>query len=69
VVGREKVQAGPAFGEVDAIHVMRAPPPDSKDQSLDLWLAPGLEWYPVKLRFTDTDRDYVEQTLEKITKK
>ena len=69
VVGREKVQAGAAFGEVDAVHVMRAPPPDSKDQTLDLWLAPGLEWYPVKLRFTDSDRDYVEQTLEKITKK
>jgi len=44
-------------------------PPDSKEQTLDLWLAPGLEWYPVKLRFSDGDRDYVEQTLEKITKK
>jgi hypothetical protein len=69
VVGREKVQAGPSLGEVDAIHVMRAPPPDSKDQTLDIWLAPGHEWYPVKLRFTDNDRDYVEQTLERIVKK
>lgn len=69
VVGREKVQAGAAIGEVDAVHVMRAPPPGSKDQVLDIWLAPGREWYPVKLRFTDNDRDYVEQTLEKIVKK
>jgi hypothetical protein len=69
VVGREKVQAGASLGEVDAVHVMRAPPPGSKDQTLDIWLAPGHEWYPVKLRFTDSDRDYVEQTLEKIVKK
>jgi hypothetical protein len=69
VVGREKVQAGAAIGMVDAIHVLREPPPGSKDQTLDLWLAPSQEWYPVKLRFTDNDRDYVEQTLEKITRK
>lgn len=69
VVGREKVQAGAAIGTVEAVHVLREPPPGSKDQTLDLWLAPSLEWYPVKLRFTDNDRDYVEQTLEKITRK
>jgi len=69
VVGREKVQAGASLGEVDAVHVMRAPPPGSRDQTLDIWLAPGHEWYPVKLRFTDNDRDYVEQTLERIVKK
>jgi hypothetical protein len=63
------VQAGASLGEVDAVHVMRAPPPGSRDQSLDIWLAPGHEWYPVKLRFTDNDRDYVEQTLERIVKK
>lgn len=69
VVGREKVQAGAAIGMVDAVHVLREPPPGSKDQTLDLWLAPSQEWYPVKLRFTDNDRDYVEQTLERITRK
>jgi hypothetical protein len=69
VIGREKVQAGAAIGSVDTVHVLREPPPGSKDQTLDLWLAPSLEWYPVKLRFVDNDRDYVEQTLEKISKK
>ncbi|QJE03203.1 DUF3108 domain-containing protein [Massilia forsythiae] len=69
VVGREKIQAGAAIGEVEAVHVVRAVPPGSKDQTLDLWLAPSKEWYPVKLRFTDNDRDYVEQTLERITRK
>jgi len=69
VVGREKIQAGAAIGTVEAVHVLREPPPGSKDQTLDLWLAPGQEWYPVKLRFTDNDRDFVEQTLERIVRK
>jgi hypothetical protein len=69
VIGHEKVQAGAAIGTVDAVHVLREPPPGSKDQTLDIWLAPSLEWYPVKLRFVDNDRDYVEQTLEKVTRK
>jgi hypothetical protein len=69
VVGREKVQAGAAIGTVDAVHVLRAPPPGSKDQTLDIWLAPGREWYPVKLRFVDNDRDYVEQLLERVSRK
>lgn len=69
VVGRDKVQLGPSIGEVEAVHVMRAPPPGSKEQTLDIWLAPSQEWYPVKLKFTDNDRDYVEQVLEKVTRK
>ena len=69
VIGREKVQAGAAIGAVDTVHVLREPPPGSKDQTLDIWLAPSLEWYPVKLRFVDNDRDYVEQTLERVTRK
>jgi hypothetical protein len=69
VIGREKVQAGAAIGSVDTVHVLREPPPGSKDQTLDIWLAPSLEWYPVKLKFVDNDRDYVEQTLEKVTRK
>lgn len=69
VIGREKVQAGAGIGTVDTIHVLREPPPGSKDQTLDIWLAPSLEWYPVKLKFVDNDRDYVEQTLEKVTRK
>ena len=69
VVGREKVQLGAAIGTVDAVHVLRDVPPGSRAQTLDLWLAPSQEWYPVKLRFTDNDRDYIEQVLEKVSKK
>ena len=42
------------------------PPPDSKEQALDIWLAPSKEWYPVRLRFTDNEDEFVDQTLQNI---
>jgi hypothetical protein len=67
VINQETVHTG--VGDIEAVHVVRAPPPDSKEQTLDIWLAPSQEWYPVRLRFTDHDDEFVEQTLEKITRK
>lgn len=66
VIQQEKIRT-PA-GELPALHIVRAPPPDAQSQRLDLWLAPGLEWYPVKLRFTDADGEYIEQTLQEYRK-
>jgi hypothetical protein len=40
-----------------------------KGQQVDLWLAPSLDWYPVRVRFNDNDGDFVDQTLEKVVKK
>jgi hypothetical protein len=67
VVKQESIRTG--LGPVDAVHLVKLPPPDSKDQTLDIWLAPAHEWYPVRLRFTDNDDEFVDQTLEKIVKK
>jgi len=67
VVKREKIATG--LGQLDAVHLAKAPPADSKDQHIDLWLAPGRDWYPVQVRFSDEDGEFVEQTIEKITKK
>ena len=67
VVKHDSVRTG--LGAVDAVHLVRLPPPDSKDQTLDIWLAPTHEWYPVRVRFTDSDDEFVDQTLEKITRK
>lgn len=63
----EKVRT--ALGELNAVHVVRAPPPDDKGQRLDIWLAPSMEWYPARLRFTDPDQEFIEQTLYSITRK
>jgi hypothetical protein len=67
VVKSEPVQIG--SGEVQALHLVKAPPPDAQGQQVDLWLAPSLDWYPVRVRFNDNDGDFVDQTLEKAVKK
>lgn len=67
VVEREVVHTGQ--GDVEAVHLVKAPPPDAQGQQVDLWLAPTLNWYPVRVRFADDDGDFVEQTLDKISHK
>ena len=67
VVRREKVQTG--LGEVEAVLVSRQPVVDKKDQELEIWLAPQHEWYPVKLRYADGDKEEIEQTLNTVTKR
>jgi len=66
VIGREKIKT--KKGEVNAVHLFRAPPPDNKGQKLDIWLAPSSDWYPVRLRFTEPDGDFIEQTLTSVNK-
>ena len=56
------------LGEVEAVLVERQPVADKKDQVLEVWLAPQHEWYPVKLRYADGDKEQVEQTLRTVTK-
>lgn len=66
VIRQEKLST--PLGEIETVHVERTPAADSKDQHLDIWLAPSLEWYPARLRFREDDGDFIEQTLQKIGK-
>ncbi|MES2048072.1 MAG: DUF3108 domain-containing protein [Pseudomonadota bacterium] len=66
VTGTETVVT--PLGEFSAVHFIKAPPPDSKDQQLEIWLAPKLDWYPVRLKFSDADGDNVDQMLASIRK-
>jgi len=65
VVKQEKIRTG--MGELDTIHVKREPR-DGRGDSVEVWLAPGQEWYPVKIRFED-ERDTIDQTVKSITRK
>ena len=66
VLKHEPVQTG--VGEVEAIHFSKSPPKSDQGQQVDLWLAPSLDWYPVRIRFDD-DGDTVDQLLDKVTRK
>jgi hypothetical protein len=67
VVGREKIRT--PLGDMDTLHVEKAPPAGSHEQRVDIWLAPKQEWYPVRLRYSETDGDFIEQTVEEIARK
>jgi hypothetical protein len=58
VIGQERFDT-PA-GTMQAWHVSRVPRPGSRDQKLDIWLAPEHSWYPVRLRFTEASGEYLE---------
>ena len=62
----EKVTLATPMGNIVTVHLIKAPPPDSKDQRLDIWLAPEMEWYPVRLKFSDADGDTIDQNLDQI---
>ena len=67
VVAREKIRT--PQGELAAVHIQRLTAPDSRDQQIDIWLAPALEWLPVRLRYTEKNGDNIEQTLESMSRK
>ena len=62
----ENVTLVTPMGKIPTIHLIKAPPPDSKDQRLDVWLAPSMEWYPVRLKFSDADGDTIDQNLDQL---
>ena len=66
VEARERIKT--PLGELDTVHILRAPPADAKSRRLDIWLAPSLEWFPVQLRFEEGEGEYVEQFIEAISR-
>ncbi|UTY56600.1 DUF3108 domain-containing protein [Massilia sp. erpn] len=67
VVGSETLKT--AMGDIEALHFSKAPPKRDKGQQVDLWLAPSLDWYPVRILFSEEDGDSFEQLLTKIDRK
>lgn len=64
VIGLEDIEVG--TGKTTAWHIVRAPRAGSYDQQLDIWLAPQQQWYPVRLRYTETNGDYLDMSLSSL---
>ena len=65
VIGLEQIDVD--TGKIAAWHIMRTPRPGSYEQGLEIWLAPQQEWYPVKLRYTETNGDHLDMIASNIT--
>lgn len=64
VLGEEDIEVD--LGAMRAWHVRRAPRPGGRDDTLDIWLAPAQHWYPVRLRYTEANGEYLELSLKRI---
>ncbi|NEX64296.1 DUF3108 domain-containing protein [Noviherbaspirillum galbum] len=65
VIGQEDIDTDE--GKRHTWHVSRAPRPGSYDQALDIWLAPGQDWQPVKIRYTYANGDWLQLSLTRLT--
>jgi hypothetical protein len=57
------------MGNMNTFHILKTTSGGSNHQKVDIWLAPSLEWFPVRLRYTDPDSDFIEQSITSIDKK
>jgi hypothetical protein len=67
VAKQEKIST--ALGQLTTLQISKVIKDSGKEQKVDIWLAPTKEWYPVRLRFTEPNGDFIEQTIEKISPK
>lgn len=65
VIGEEEIELG--IGKTRTWHLSRTPRPGSYDQKLDIWLAPQHQWYPVRIRHTEVNGDYLDMSVSAIT--
>jgi hypothetical protein len=57
------------LGELETTHVLKTTQDSNNHQQVDIWLAPSAEWYPARIRYTEPDGDFIEQTLTNVAKK
>lgn len=52
-----------ALGELNVMHIIKAPPSDAQGQRIELWLALDMGFYPVQIRYQDHNGDVLEQKI------
>jgi hypothetical protein len=64
VAGQDQIDT--PLGRIATWHLVRPPKPGSYNSRLELWLAPGLGWYPVQIRNVEASGAVTTQTASKI---
>lgn len=65
VIGEETIDV--AMGSVRAVKLDRPRALGVANARIEVWLAPELDWLPVKVRFTDRRNNTTESSLESVT--
>lgn len=65
LVGEDELNT--KLGKLVTWHLTRPPKPGSYSSRLDIWLAPGMNWYPVQIRNTEASGALTTQTVSNIT--
>jgi hypothetical protein len=65
LVGEEELDT--KLGKLVTWHLSRPPKPGTYSSRLDIWLAPGMNWYPVQIRNTEASGALTTQTVSNIT--
>jgi hypothetical protein len=66
LVGEEELET--KLGKLQTVHLLRPPKPGTYSSKLEIWLAPGLNWYPVQIRNTEASGALTTQTVSRITR-
>jgi hypothetical protein len=66
LVGEDELET--KMGKLVTWHLARPPKPGSYNARLDIWLAPGLDWYPVQMRNTEANGAITTQIVTRIIK-
>lgn len=61
---RKNVNLSTPFGKMNTVHITK----DGAGQRIEIWLAPQMEWYPIKMKFNDAGGDTIEQHLMRVSK-
>ncbi|MBZ2205766.1 DUF3108 domain-containing protein [Massilia soli] len=64
VAGQEEIET--ALGKLQTWRLSRPPKPGSYNSRLEVWLAPALGWYPVRIRNTEANGAVTTQTVTNI---
>jgi len=65
LVGEDELNT--KIGKLVTWHLTRPPKPGTYSSRLDIWLAPGMQWYPVQIRNTEASGALTTQTVSRIT--
>ena len=55
------------YGDVKTIKLQRKPQRDY-DQTVEIWLAPALNYLPVRNKITQSNGDFIDQQLKALTR-